>query len=320
MKTYCENKVAVVTGAGGTLCSAIAIDMAKKGAKVVLIGRTREKLEKVAAEIARATYTGTTGVPPVGNGQDARSPSVRIEPGDVTDEKAMQEIAERVLAEWGPCRFLVNGAGGNNVKAMPTRLRFCEKDLDSVISTGTTGVPPVGSVQDARSPGAPADRGFFDIDMEAFKSVLEINTLGTVIPSRIFGLQMAKAGGGAILNFASMNTYRPLTRVAPYAMSKAAIANWTMFFAQYMAPAKVRVNAVAPGFMVNERSRQYLMTPDGGLSPRGEQVMHHTPAGRFGEAQDLLGCVDWLLDDAKSAFVTGITVPVDGGFLASAGV
>ena len=156
--------------------------------------------------------------------------------------------------------------------------------------------------------------------MEAFKSVLEINTLGTVIPSRIFGLQMAKAGGGAILNFASMNTYRPLTRVAPYAMSKAAIANWTMFFAQYMAPAKVRVNAVAPGFMVNERSRGYLMTPDGGLSPRGEQVMHHTPMGRFGEAEDLLGCVNWLLDDSASAFVTGITVPVDGGFLSSAGV
>ena len=108
--------------------------------------------------------------------------------------------------------------------------------------------------------------------------------------------------------------------VAPYAMSKAAIANWTMFFAQYMAPAKVRVNAVAPGFMVNERSRGYLMTPDGGLSSRGEQVMHHTPMGRFGEAEDLLGCVNWLLDDSVSSFVTGITVPVDGGFLASAGV
>ena len=282
MGTFCEGKVAVVTGAGGTLCSAIAIDLAQKGAKVVLVGRTREKLEKVAAAI------GTAGV-------------CRLEPGDVTDEKAMREIADRVLAEWGPCRFLVNGAGGNNVKAMPTRLRFSEADF-------------------APTADFAKDRGFFDIDMDAFRSVLEINTLGTVIPSRIFGLQMAKAGGGAILNFASMNTYRPLTRVAPYAMSKAAIANWTMFFAQYMAPAKVRVNAVAPGFMVNERSRQYLMTPDGGLSPRGEQVMHHTPAGRFGEAQDLLGCVDWLLDDAKSAFVTGITVPVDGGFLSSAGV
>jgi len=284
-----EEKVAVVTGAGGTLCSVIAEDLARKGAKVVLVGRTREKLEKVAAAIAAAK-----GV-------------CRIEPGDVTDEAAVADIAVRVEAEWGPCRFLINGAGGNNVKAMPTRLRFCEKDLCDSASLRENN-------------DLPADRGFFDIDMEAFKSVLEINTLGTVIPSRIFGLQMAKAGGGAILNFASMNTYRPLTRVAPYAMSKAAIASWTMFFAQYMAPAKVRVNAVAPGFMVNERSRAYLMTPDGGLSARGEQVMHHTPMGRFGEAEDLLGCVNWLLDDSASAFVTGITVPVDGGFLASAGV
>ena len=281
--SYCKDKIAVVTGAGGTLCSAISEDLARKGAKVVLIGRTREKLEKVSGAISAAG-----GV-------------CRIEPGDVTDEKAMQDIADRVAAEWGPCRILVNGAGGNNVRAMPTRLRYSDADL-----TPTTNFDK--------------DRGFWDIDIAAFKSVLETNTLGTVIPSKVFALQMAKAGGGAILNFASMNTYRPLTRVAPYAMSKAAIANWTMFFAQYMAPAKVRVNAIAPGFMVNERSRQYLMTPDGGLSPRGEQVMHHTPAGRFGEAADLLGCVDWLLDDAKSSFVTGITVPVDGGFLSSAGV
>jgi NAD(P)-dependent dehydrogenase (short-subunit alcohol dehydrogenase family) len=281
--SYCKDKIAVVTGAGGTLCSAISEDLARKGAKVVLIGRMREKLEKVSGAISAAG-----GV-------------CRIEPGDVTDEKAMQDIANRVAAEWGQCRILVNGAGGNNVRAMPTRLRYSDADL-----TPTTNFDK--------------DRGFWDIDIAAFKSVLETNTLGTVIPSKVFALQMAKAGGGAILNFASMNTYRPLTRVAPYAMSKAAIANWTMFFAQYMAPAKVRVNAIAPGFMVNERSRQYLMTPDGGLSPRGEQVMHHTPAGRFGEAADLLGCVDWLLDDAKSSFVTGITVPVDGGFLSSAGV
>ena len=281
MASFCEGKVAVVTGAGGTLCSCIAKDLALKGAKVVLIGRTRAKLEKVAGEV---------------EGTD-----VRIEPADVTDEKAIQEIADRVLAEWGPWRFLVNGAGGNNVKAMPSRLRFSEADL-----TPTADFDK--------------DRGFWDIDMDAFKSVLEINTIGTVVPSRVFGLQMAKAGGGSILNFGSMNTYRPLTRVAPYAMSKAAIANWTMFFAQYMAPAHVRVNAVAPGFFVNERSKQYLMTPDGGFSPRGQQVIAHTPAGRFGEAPELLGCVEWLLDDEKAGFVTGITVPVDGGFLASAGV
>ena len=296
MSEFCKDKVAVVTGAGGTLCSAIAKDLARKGAKVVLIGRTREKLEKVASEIMGGSRSGATA-----DAQERVPPSVRIEPGDVTDEKAMQEIADRVLAEWGPCRFLVNGAGGNNVKAMPTRLRFSEADL-----TPTTDFDK--------------DRGFWDIDLAAFKSVLEINTLGTVIPSKVFGRQMAKAGGGSILNFGSMNTYRPLTRVAPYAMSKAAIANWTMFFAQYMAPAKVRVNAVAPGFFVNERSRAYLMTPDGGFSARGEQVIHHTPMGRFGEAEELLGCVNWLLDDEKSGFVTGITVPVDGGFLSSAGV
>ena len=308
MNSYCKDKVAVVTGAGGTLCSAIAKDLARQGAKVVLIGRTREKLEKVAGEIGRAACP--------------QAAAVRIEPADVTDEAAMLEIAERVVAEWGPCRFLINGAGGNNVKAMPTRLRFCEKDIEVDLSHKERKEHNdfANSALSAAKNDLPADRGFFDIDMEAFKSVLEINTIGPVIPSRIFGLQMAKAGGGAILNFASMNTYRPLTRVAPYAMSKAAIANWTMFFAQYMAPAKVRVNAVAPGFMVNERSKQYLMTPDGGLSPRGEQVMHHTPAGRFGEAEDLLGCVNWLLDDSVSAFVTGITVPVDGGFLSSAGV
>ncbi len=281
--SYCTDKVAVVTGAGGTLCSAIAADLARQGAKVVLVGRTAAKLETTAAAIA--AFRGVC----------------RVEAGDVTDEAAMRAIADRVAADWGPCRFLVNGAGGNNVKAMPTRLRFCEKDLEPTKDFAK-------------------DRGFWDIDMAAFRSVLEVNTLGTVIPSRIFGLQMARAGGGAILNFGSMNTYRPLTRVAPYAMSKAAIANWTMFFAQYMAPAKVRVNAVAPGFFVNERSRQYLMTPDGGLSARGEQVMAHSCIRRFGEAEELLGCVNWLLDDERAGFVTGITVPVDGGFLANAGV
>lgn len=281
--SYCTDKVAVVTGAGGTLCSAITADLARQGAKVVLVGRTAAKLETTAAAIA--AFRGVC----------------RVEAGDVTDEAAMRAIADRVAADWGPCRILVNGAGGNNVKAMPTRLRFSEKDLEPTKDFAK-------------------DRGFWDIDMAAFWSVLEVNTLGTVIPSRIFGLQMARAGGGAILNFGSMNTYRPLTRVAPYAMSKAAIANWTMFFAQYMAPAKVRVNAVAPGFFVNERSRQYLMTPDGGLSARGEQVMAHSCIRRFGEAEELLGCVNWLLDDERAGFVTGITVPVDGGFLANAGV
>ena len=277
-----KDKVAAVTGAGGTLCSEIAIDLASKGMKVVLIGRTAAKLEATAEKISKINAV------------------CRIESGDVNDEPSMQAIADKVAADWGPCRILVNGAGGNNINALTTNTAFDPREIAA---------------------DKPADmRGFFDLDMELFKSVLNTNTIGTVIPCRVFGKQMAAAGGGAILNFASMNTYRPLSRIPAYAMSKAAIANFTQWLAAYFAPAKIRVNAVAPGFFVNERSIKYLRTPDGGLSPRGQNVMHHTPMERFGEAKELLGCVEWLLDDDKAAFVTGITVPVDGGFLSSTGV
>ena len=277
-----QGKVAVVTGAGGTLCSVIAAFLAEKGMKVVLIGRTKEKLDKTAAVI------------------QSKGGVYRIECADVNDVAALTDIAARVAAEWGSCRILVNGAGGNNINAMTTN----------------TAYNPVEITSDK-----PDDmRGFFDLDMDVFANVLKTNTVGTVIPCQIFGKQMAAAGGGSILNFASMNTYRPLSRVSAYAMSKAAIANFTQWLAAYLAPANIRVNAVAPGFFVNERSIKYLRTPDGGLSPRGENVMHHTPMQRFGEAQDLLGCVEWLLDDEKAAFVTGITVPVDGGFLSSTGI
>jgi NAD(P)-dependent dehydrogenase (short-subunit alcohol dehydrogenase family) len=282
MNRFFKDKVAVVTGAGGTLCGPIAVDLAKKGAKVVLIGRTASKLEVTAEAIAEAG-----GV-------------CRIETASVTDEPAIQAIADKVAAEWGPCRFLVNGAGGNQPAAVADRLAFDPAELEGPMAEGK--------------------KGWWDVDLDVFESVLMTNTMGTVIPSRVFAKQMAAAGGGAIINFGSMNTYRPLTRVAAYAMSKAAIANWTQFLAQYLAPAKIRVNAIAPGFFVNERSKKILCTPDGGLTPRGEQVMAHTPAGRFGEATELLGCVEWLLNDEKAGFVTGITVPVDGGFLASAGV
>ena len=282
MSMVWQDKVAVVTGAGGTLCSVIAAFLAEKGMKVVLIGRTEAKLAKTADAIR------------------AKNGVCRIECADVNDEAALAAIATRVAAEWGPCRILVNGAGGNNIQALTTNTAFDPREL---------------------GPDKPEDmRGFFDLDMGIFESVLKTNTLGTVIPCRVFGKQMAAAGGGAILNFASMNTYRPLSRIPAYAMSKAAIANFTQFLAAYLAPANIRVNAVAPGFFVNERSVKYLRTPDGGLSPRGENVMHHTPMKRFGEAPELLGCVEWLLDDEKAAYVTGITVPVDGGFLSSTGV
>ena len=276
-----KNKTAVVTGAGGTLCSEIAIDLAKKGASVVLVGRTKEKLDIVYDKIVAAGGVAL------------------VYPCDVTDEKSVNDLAEEVATRFGGCDFLINGAGGNNVKAMPTITKFDERELSGELPEG--------------------QRGLYDIDMDAFRSVLDINTMGTVLPTMAFAKQMVKKGGGSVVNFASMNTYCPLTRCFAYAMSKAAIANLTQSFAAYYAPANIRINAVAPGFMVNERSKAYLGTVEDGLTARGQSVINHTPMGRFGQANDLLGCVNWLLGEG-AAFVTGITVPVDGGFLTLGGV
>jgi len=209
-------------------------------------------------------------------------------------------MAEQTYELFGPCNFLVNGAGGNNTKAMPTVTKFDEREL--------CGTMPEG------------EKGLYDIDLGAFRSVLDINIMGTVIPTMEYAKQMAKIGGGSVVNFASMNSYCPLTRCFAYAMSKAAIVNLTQSFAAYFAPANIRINAVAPGFMVNERSKNYLGTVEDGLTARGQAVIGHTPMGRFGQAQDLTGCVKWLLDEEASSFVTGITVPVDGGFLTLGGV
>ena len=277
-----ENKIAVVTGAGGTLCSEIAIRLAEEGAKVFLVGRTAEKLQKVADKIAQM-----------------HAPKAEVFPCDVTDKEAVAQLGKRVEAAGG-CDYLINGAGGNNQKAMPSITKFDPRELEGTLPEG--------------------ERGLYDMDMDAFESVLKINTMGTVIPTMEFARQMAKKGSGSVVNFASMNSYCPLTRCFAYAMSKAAVTNLTQSFAAYYAPAGIRVNAVAPGFMVNERSKNYLGTVEEGLTRRGEQVISHTPMGRFGEAADLVGCVKWLLNQEASAFVTGATIPVDGGFLTLGGV
>ena len=280
MKRF-ENKVAVVTGAGGTLCSEIAIRLAEDGACVFLVGRTEEKLIKVQEKINAL------------NGKSV------VYPCDVTDSDAIAKLAEEV-EKMGGCDFLINGAGGNDRRAMPTITSFDPREL--------TGELPEG------------DKGLHNVDMDAFESVLKINTMGTVIPTMEFAKQMIKKGGGSVINFASMNSYCPLTRCFAYAMSKAAITNLTQSLGAYYATAKIRVNAIAPGFMVNERSKHYLGTIEEGLTKRGEQVIAHTPMGRFGEASDLIGCVKWLLDSDQSGFVTGATIPVDGGFLTLGGV
>lgn len=240
MNKLFENKIAVVTGAGGTLCSEIAVRLAEEGALVYLVGRTEEKLTRVA-DIIRE------------NGGKAE-----IYACDVTDKNAIDTLADAV-ATAGGCDYLINGAGGNNQRAMPSITKFDPRELDGALPEG--------------------ERGLYDIDMEAFESVLKINTMGTVIPTMAFARQMAKKGCGSVINFASMNSYCPLTRCFAYAMSKAAITNLTQSFAAYYAPAGIRINAIAPGFMVNERSKNYLGTVEDGLTKRGESVIGHTPMG-----------------------------------------
>ncbi|WP_420457655.1 SDR family NAD(P)-dependent oxidoreductase [Neolewinella sp.] len=276
-----NNKVAVVTGAGGTLCSEMARQLAADGARVVLLGRTREKLESTAADIRSA------------GGQCA------IAQADVTDEAAVRAAVETTLTAYGQVDFLINGAGGNQAAAVTTVNTYDPAELNG------------------RDDGQ--TRGFFNLDMDTFCRVLEVNTMGTVIPCHAFGRVMAERGSGAIINIASMNSFRPLSRVGAYGMAKAGVANFTQWLATYLAPAGVRVNAIAPGFFLNDRSRKLLLTEEG-YSPRGESIIRQTPMKRFGEAPELIGCMNWLLDDEAAGFMTGVTIPVDGGFLADSGV
>ncbi len=167
------------------------------------------------------------------------------------------------------------------------------------------------------------DMSFFDIPDDAIRWVFDLNMIGTILPSQVFGKYMAQRGEGIILNVSSMNAFRPLTKIAAYSAAKAAVSNFTQWLAVHMCQnysRQIRVNAIAPGFFLTEQNR-FLLTDEktGELTPRGKTIIDHTPMGRFGEADELTGTVIWLLSDAAK-FVTGIVVPVDGGFSAFSGV
>jgi NAD(P)-dependent dehydrogenase (short-subunit alcohol dehydrogenase family) len=208
--------------------------------------------------------------------------------GDVLNRASLLEAAAVIKAEYGPIFGLVNAAGGNSPKA--------------------TASPTLS---------------FFDVPEEAMRFVLDLNILGTMIPCQIFARQMAETGEGVILNYSSMNAFRPLTNIAAYSASKAGMTNFTQWLAVHMAQnysGKIRVNAIAPGFFLGEQNR-YLLTDKetGAWTPRGQRIIDHTPMGRLGVPEDLVGTSLWLLSPA-AAFVTGIVVPVDGGFSAYGGV
>lgn len=208
--------------------------------------------------------------------------------GDATRQDELEQAAETVIAEFGRVDALINGAGGNHPQA-------------------TTS----------------ADLRFFDMPADALRFVFDLNLLGTIFPSQTFGRRMAEQREGVILNVSSMSALRPLTRVMTYSAAKAAVNSFTQWLAVHLAQEyspRIRVNAIAPGFFLTEQNR-FLLTEaaTGALTPRGQSIIAHTPMARFGEPADLLGAVLWLLSPA-SAFVTGVVVPVDGGFAAFGGV
>jgi NAD(P)-dependent dehydrogenase (short-subunit alcohol dehydrogenase family) len=273
-------KVAVVTGAGGTLCSEMAINLASQGYQVALLGRSIEKLKLVESHIRNA-------------GGVAISIST-----DVSNEESVTNAKNIVEKELGVCQVLINGAGGNQMEALTSIPQFQESELEA-----DSGV-----------------KGFFNLSMPIFSDVILVNTMGTVIPSYIFGRSMAKQKKGVIINIASMNSYRPLSKVGAYGIAKSGIANFTQWLAVYLAPANIRVNAIAPGFFLNDRSRKIMFNEDGSKTARAENVLGHTPLNRFGEASELLGGMNYLISDNEASFVTGIVLPIDGGFLANSGV
>jgi NAD(P)-dependent dehydrogenase (short-subunit alcohol dehydrogenase family) len=276
-----RDKVAVVTGGSGVLGSAMCRALAGCGAKVAIIGRDREKAERLAAEIERG-------------GALARGISC-----DVLDRASLEAAAAEIQSGLGPCDILVNGAGGNHPKATSGQEYF-----------------------DSKPPGAgkPAESSFFDLDVTGFKFVFDLNLLGTLLPSQVFGRQMLGRPGGAIINVSSMSAFRPLTKVAAYSGAKAAVNNLTQWLATHLSQAGIRVNAIAPGFFITEQNRRLMVHEDGTYTARATKVIAQTPMRRFGQPEELIGALLWLADSRSSGFVTGTIIPIDGGFSAYAGV
>ena len=214
---------------------------------------------------------------------------------NVLEKENLEAVHQQVLADLGPCDVLINGAGGNNPRATTdNEFHFEAKDIEGC-------------------------KTFFDLDKSGVEFVFALNWLGTLLPTQVFAVDMIDRDG-SILNIASMNAYTPLTKIPAYSGAKAAIVNFTEWLATYFAKSGIRVNAIAPGFFVGNQNRRLLFNEDGTPTARTAKILAGTPMGRFGELNELEGAVLFLLNNAAAGFITGVCIPIDGGYAAYSGV
>ena len=278
IQTDLNGKVAVVTGAGGVLCSMMAHALATAGAKVALLDLNEEAAQAYADEIVKEGY--------VAKGYKA----------NVLDKESLKEAHDKILADFGTCDILINGAGGNNPRATTDKEYFEAGDIDA----------------DTKS--------FFDLEQSGVEFVFNLNFIGTLLPTQEFAKDMVEKEGCNIINISSMNAYTPLTKIPAYSGAKAAISNFTQWLAVHFAGTGIRVNAIAPGFFVTKQNEKLLYNEDGTPTARKGKILAATPMKRFGAAEELLGSLLFLVNNDAAGFITGVVIPIDGGFSAYSGV
>ncbi len=276
-----KDKVAVITGAGGVLCSAFAKDLAAVGMKVAVLDLNLKAAEVAADEINK---TGKTAL------------AVQC---DVLDAESLAAARTVINDTLGTCDLLINGAGGNHPSGTTTKDKLELSD----IAEKAEGV-----------------KTFFDLDPKGIEFVFNLNFLGTLLTTQAFAKDMIGKEDASIINISSMNSYKPLTRIPAYSAAKAAISNFTQFMAVHFSEVGIRVNAIAPGFFSTNQNKALLYNADGSLTARSEKILSHTPLGKFGVPSDLTGALLFLSDESYSGFVTGVIIPVDGGFSSFSGV
>jgi len=274
------SKVIVLTGAGGVLCSTLAKALAKEGHKIAVLDLRIDAANKVAEEINKE---GGIAIGVASN---------------VLDKESLIQAKKEVNEQLGLCDILINGAGGNHPLGTTSNPHLLEEDLLN---------------------NEEGFKTFFDLDPKGIEFVFNLNFIGTLLPTQVFAKDMVGKKGCSILNISSMNAFTPLTKIPAYSGAKAAVSNFTQWLAVHFSKVGIRVNALAPGFFLTDQNRTLLTNSDGSLTQRGQQIIDQTPMGRYGVPEDLVSTTLYLCDDASS-FVTGVVIPIDGGFAAYSGV